>query len=118
MSEYARAVIELPAAPERREAEREANKLFKKRATELAALSPATNDDVNTAAYRPGTCRWTECQVGYSWPSQESISAEIRMFETARCKEQPHSSPILKLAYGFGVNWTARIIVTFRASSA
>jgi hypothetical protein len=44
MSEYARAVIELPVAPERREAEREANKLFKKEQPRWAALSPATND--------------------------------------------------------------------------
>ena len=78
MSEYARAVIELPVAPERREAEREANKLFKKRATEMGRA--IARDQRLTSTQRLiglELVAGLNAKVGYAWPSQETIAQKV-----------------------------------------
>ncbi len=78
MSEYANAVLELPVAPERREAEREAIRLFKKRATEMGRA--IARDQRLTSTQRLiglELVAGLNAKVGYSWPSQETIAQKV-----------------------------------------
>jgi hypothetical protein len=78
MSEFARAVIEYPTAPERREAEREANKLFKKKASEMGRA--LARDQRLTPIQRLVGLELVaglNAKVGYAWPSQETIAQKI-----------------------------------------
>ena len=78
MSEYANAVLELPVAPELREAEREAIRLFKKRATEMGRA--IARDQRLTSTQRLiglELVAGLNAKVGYSCPSQETIAQKV-----------------------------------------
>jgi hypothetical protein len=78
MSEYAKAVLQLPVAPERREAEREAKRLFQKQKAELkdaimrdARLTPSQR----LIGY--GIADRLNFKTGYAWPAQDTIAEKI-----------------------------------------
>ena len=83
MSEFARAVIELPVAPERREAEREAKKLFQKQKAEIR--DAIVRDKRLTRTQRLIGYEIADrlnFKTGYAWPSQELIA------EKSHCDER------------------------------
>jgi hypothetical protein len=79
MSEYAKAVVELPVSPARREAEREANRLFR---TNRAKLKDAILDDKRLPhTYRligRAIADGLNFRTGYAWPSQEFLAQKVR----------------------------------------
>jgi hypothetical protein len=75
MSEYAKAVLELPVSPERAKAEREAQQLFKKNKEKLKAA--ILRDERLPSNYRLIGWEIVELlnfKTGYAWPSQEFLA--------------------------------------------
>jgi hypothetical protein len=78
MSEYARAVHQLPVAPERREAEREAKRLFQKQKAELKdAILHDKRLSLKARMIGYEIADLLNFKTGYSWPSQRLIVEKI-----------------------------------------
>jgi hypothetical protein len=79
MSEFARAVLQHPVTAERREAEREANRLFKK--LKVPFRDAVVRDQGLTRAQRLIGYEIADrlnFKIGYAWPSQELIAEKVR----------------------------------------
>jgi hypothetical protein len=75
MSEYAKAVLELPVSPERAKAEREAQQLFKKNKEKLKAA--IMHDERLSSNYRVMGWKIADLlnfKTGYAWPSEEFLA--------------------------------------------
>ena len=79
VSEFARAVLQHPVAAERREAEREANRLFKK--LKVPFRDAVVRDKRLTRTQRLIGYEIADrlnFKTGYAWPSQELIAEKVR----------------------------------------
>jgi hypothetical protein len=78
MSEYAKAVLELPVRPERAQAEREARRLFQKQTAELEdAIRHDTRLTPMQRLVGLEIAGRLNFKTGYSWPAQDTIANKV-----------------------------------------
>ena len=78
MSEYARAVLEMPVSAERKRAEREANRVFKNNMAKFkAAIMQAEGLPLNYRVVGYHIADLVNFKTGYAWPSQKFLAAKI-----------------------------------------
>ena len=89
MSEYARAVLEMPVSAERKRAEREANRVYRNKMVKFkAAMMQAEELPLNYRVVGYHIADLVNSKTGYSWPSQEFLAAK----KAAYCATRRRSS--------------------------